>query len=1103
MPSGRLTDIFRLFVYQRKTEPILRPLQLLARENVMFGMEPALGKLRHYAEIHVHNTITKDARTMTDLARFSETQNRRHLSPYLLILILALALCGCGSGDNDFVITGQPAGTAASGNVLVQHPLSGQLVSARQVQVGDDVAQSVMVGKNAAGQVIYGPVNEDRDGEHLLENVPVDVVEIESEYLEDDGDLHGTGEAAVQVVAGQTVIASMEVEKPLTIQIVNESEQPDDQVFVLLSANGEVDVDLQGGELAIYKIGVGSDTVVSSPLTSMAKVGTRVSSLSGKTVNVYEFLPTKVVSGRFWVSYGAPLTYAQGDTAPGNFENVRYDKIELGYDPGSGNPTGFFDLTSVDFFAIPLQLEVLADPSDTTALRTTTFYTSTDTLLRTLYNLSPSTMASSFYARGPETPAAGWSPESDTLNTFARAMSPSTLVSIPPATDGDPFSAAPYPSFRNYLASIANAGTVVELAGANGVDGGALTQWQYQASVVSDGDDGFIIKCQPGAAMSNTPQGSLGDPKYPQDPQLPPDLAVDIHMTPDQLDQFVYGVPANAFTIIGLDAYLTPYAANSVYANIGGNFLAGLNFGYVDGKFGDDGSHWYDLLPGYPPYGAAREDATDGYYNPWAAVLFNLSDSYSYSISDRLQVGNPLVTTSPSEPYLRVSILPDSRLDAPGNIKATAGDTADAVTVTWDAVDQPSGGFTLTGYKVTASDGSVQLYNPANPLPTTVQPNDISVTTTDTTANLTGLTPGTAYHIKVQAVGTFNGQSVTSSVGQFAAYATPLPPSPTSDLINFVVGLAPPPNLAPGIKFSVDGQEVSATQTVPVRRSVPTADGAIVRALFTTTAPDPSNPGGPDIVIGMTNVLLNVFPDATKTGFYNPYYNFPFSSSVPASGGAQARLLDGSLMNFAYNTSGAEPPFANAGSSLSVNVSPMPNNGPKTVASVSLPSTTPVAVQTPGPDIPPPSYQPPAHDPIVTPPFKVQAIILPGSSVQLSDLDGATVRFVRLVTYPTNSSTGVDVPGADGGGADAATQLDKNGVAIFDPNSSPYNAPIWNIGYRVDILIGTDTYSAYGSWRTPQVGPEWTSGLSGQPNEAGTIYVPVGPNPQGQSVWGN
>lgn len=1027
----------------------------------------------------------------------------RPLHPAVVILALFLATLlpsGCSS-ENNFVVTANGSSSAATGNVEVLHPLAGQQVQARTVKVDPTSTQTVFVGKNAAGDPLYGPFTFPSAPKHLLTAVPVDVTVLEIEYRNAQGVLEATGKANVRVIPGATVTVSAEVQKSLTIQVVNESETPDDQVYLLLSANGTVDVDLEGGQLAIFRIGASSSTVTSSKLTSLHSVGTRVSPLTGRTCTVYEFVPQMVVSGRLWVSYGGPLTYSQGDNAPGNFENVRYDKMELGYNPGSGNPTGFFDLTAVDFFAIPMQLEVLADPADTSPLRITTFYTSTQTLLNTLYNLDPANMANSFYKIGPSAPTAGWSP-SDDLSTFARAMSPATLVSFQPAQSGDPFTAAPYPSFFNYLATVANQGIAVILAGANGVDGGVPTQWNYQASVVSDGAGGFIVRCRPSATMSNTPQGSLGDLHYPIDPQLPKDLEVDIPLTADNIDAFVYGVPANAFSIKNLDAYLVPYAANSVYANIGGNFLAGLNLGYVGGVGGDDGTHWFDALPGFPPYAAARENPADGYYNPYAAVLYNLSDAYSFSISDRLQNGNPLVTTSPSAPYLRLTILPDSRLDAPANVKLTQG-SDNSLVVNWDAIATPPAGFTLTGYKVTATDGSVALVAPTtDPAPTTTTPNQTVVTTTDTTATLTGLEPGTAYQVTVVATGTHNGTAVQSASGQFATLATPLAnSSPTGSAVSFVIGLAPPANLAPGIKFYIDGREVSGTQSAPITRPAPGPDGEIVRALFETTAPNPADPSGPALVIGQTNVLLNLFPDPDDSSKFNPYFNFPFSSTVPGSGQGQANLLDGSFLNFAYNTSDGEPPFNNQGNTLSVNVSPNPTNAPKSVAPASFPNSTPVVVNTPGPDIPAPSYTPAPHTPVPATTFKVQAVRQNGASV--SDLEGAIVHFVRLVTYPTNGANGPNAPGADGGGFDAASVLDQTGAATFDPTILPYSAPIWNLGYRVDVIYQNQTYSAYGAWRTPAVGAEWTSGLAGQPDVPGTIYVPIYSAGANQTVWGN
>ncbi len=1046
------------------------------------------------------------------------------LSSFLLcILFLSFAGFGCGSraGDRgDFVFPGSTS--ADTGNVLVLHPTAEDPNLARVVKVGSDAVTTTFHGRDGQGRTVYGPTTFPSQREHLLEGLSTDVSELHIEYRKADGSLEATGRATVTIKPGETMVATAQVSKNLTFALVNDSDFEDEDVYLLLSANGKTDTGTTATQLAVYEIGTGSDSVSSLPLSQLTSNSAIVSPLTGKTLKIYEFDPTLVVSGRLWVSYGAPLTYKKGDIAPDNSETVRYDKMELGYNPASGDPTGYFDLTAVDFFALPMQLEVLANVQDTMAFRTSTFYSSTQSLLSSLNDLDPTSMSASFLKLEGEAATPGWDPKTDDLGTFLRALSPATLVSVVPPTEGAPFSPAPYPSFRAYLENLVSQGTAVTLKGANGVDGGVLTNWAYQATVSPDGTGGFLIVCQPISAMTPPPQGSLGDPNYPNDPTLPSDLTVEIPLTAEFVDQFIYGVPANAFRIKDLDCYLTPYASNSVYADIGGNILAGLNLGYVGGRYGDDGTYWFDEIPGFPPYGAARTDAKDGYYNPYAALLYNLSDAYSFSISDRLQTGNPLVTTSPDQPVLRLTLLPDERLDAPSNLTATvvAKQESPSIQVSWDASATPStsSAFTLTGYEVTVTDGTFQVVAPNTKSPPTSMTPNHTVIETDAntfTTTVTSLNPGTAYRVSVVAKGTAGDKVVQSAEGPFVVLATDLasPTQSSGETIAYSMGVSLPADLPDGVSATVDNQTVSNTANVTLSRTKPGNEGGIVSALFKMVYQDPATQIDP-LTVSLVNVPINVFPapappgQQDSTAFF-PYFNFPFSSSVPSSGTSFTRLLDGSQLSLAYNTapSSTEPPFQDQSNSLVLVVTPSPSAGPKTHAQVFLPAPPPANPSPPAHPPSPPSYTPQPHNPVPCPTFKVQAVLTPDSPVSnLADLKGATVSFVRLVTYPTNGDQGPTIPGSDGSGADAASVLDEQGSATFDPSLSPYSAPIWNLGYQVEIEVNKIKYRAYGSWRNPVVNSNWTSGLGGgaeNPDQPGVIYVPISASPTGQVIWGN
>lgn len=1007
---------------------------------------------------------------------------------HVLVLLSILMLNGCIEGDSD-----SSSESETVGKVIVHHNLASEGEdTSRMVTIGPEATDFIISGLGADGAILYGPQTRSRADKHQLDGVSGNVKQINVEYRTQDGTLHAEGNASVVVSPGDTVGVNALASKNLTVLLVNDSEVDDEDVYILLSANGDVQVETDCGN------GTGE-------LSILKPIGTLKSPVTGKTNKVYAFNPRKVDSGRLWISYKQPLTYKKGDNAPTSLENVRYDKMELGYTVGKNDDIGYFDLTSVDFFGIPLQMEVMADKGDLSPFRTATFYTSTTTLLKSLYELDPTEMDKAFYAKG-STADPGWIPGTHSMEHFLRVMSPLTLASEVPK-DGGAFSAVPYPSFRNYLTSLVNNGVAVSFKGENGVDSGTPTKWDYQCSISSDGNEGFVVTCKPKSAMVNSPMGTIGDKKYP-DQKLPSDLAVNMPLTEKYLDQFVYGVPANSFSVKNLDCYLRPYADNSVYADIAGNFLAALSFGYVNGRYGTNGTSWFDVLPGYAPYGAARR-SEDGYYNPYAAVLYNLSDSYSFSISDRLKVGNPLLTTSPQKPYMRVTILPDDRLNAPQNVRVT-GSSNDTLTVEWDKLSaDAASGFHLDGYEVTAADGSVDVVSPHKPFPMNVTPSQtvVNVDASKHSATLTGLNPGTCYKVTVAAVGHSDAhKSLRSTQGMFASAATDSGSANVSNPgINYVVGVSPPDGMSSGIEFSVDGKSVTQTASVPVSKPKP-ANGTLVQNLFKITGPNLDIEKKNTVTYAQTNILFNYF-DAGSNSF-NPYFNFPFSNNVPKSGD-NTELMDGSGLNFSYSPtfgsdSKSQPPFGDKANSLVLNVTPEPSNTPKTYSKVDFPSGTPVPLNPNPPKPPEPGYNPPVHNPVDCPVFKVQAVLKEGSAQDISDLKGSTVKIKRLVTVPVNIH---GIPGEDGSGADAAGTLNATGVAEFDPSKSPYNAPVWDLGYCVEIDYNGNKYKAYGGWTKSDgtAGQEWQSGLKNKQDEPGIIYVPIynALIAGDKEIWGN
>ena len=161
-------------------------------------------------------------------------------------------------------------------------------------------------------------------------------------------------------------------------------------------------------------------------------------------------------------------------------------------------------------------------------------------------------------------------------------------------------------------------------------------------------------------------------------------------------DFVVYGAVQNCETL-GLAAGGTPYACsdavagqvtpltNSVYGWIQADVLSALNFGYMNGAAdaafgGGQSSVWYGLPPVQYPFGRART-TNDGYYNGWAAMMYNHSDAYGFAFSDRKGRPSPDIAF-PIGGTLRIWILPDTRLDAPQVTATPQSDCAAAPMVT-------------------------------------------------------------------------------------------------------------------------------------------------------------------------------------------------------------------------------------------------------------------------------------------------------------------------------------------------------------------------------------------------------------------------------------
>ena len=156
--------------------------------------------------------------------------------------------------------------------------------------------------------------------------------------------------AAVLMFLFLAAAAPCTAQSSITVEIVNNSAQTSDNVYVLLTGD------------PAYPLTVSGIT---------ANTSTQLSALTNN-----EFTLSAISSGRIIFSFGASVNADQQMTTP----SARFDKVELTY-PGSAN------LTAVDFFGIPFRLETL-DASGN-VLQALTYYTSANSLNSILQALAP------------------------------------------------------------------------------------------------------------------------------------------------------------------------------------------------------------------------------------------------------------------------------------------------------------------------------------------------------------------------------------------------------------------------------------------------------------------------------------------------------------------------------------------------------------------------------------------------------------------------------------------------------------------------------------------------------------------------------------------
>lgn len=710
----------------------------------------------------------------------------------------------------------------------------------------------------------------------------------------------------------------------LAVQLVNDSNLHDSQVYALLTGKGIgwTSSGVPGG-LAYLDIGVNpTGTQTAGPLSGLTPCGSVTSPYTGALRPVYQFSVAAISSGRLMVSYATPVAVTNG-AFPNGAESFRWDKMELAY-PAPGGA----DLTSMDFFGIPMQYDYL--DAGNNVIATMTYYASTGTILNQLYGLSAQ-MGSAFRP-------SGWTP-SQGVSPFIRVMGPSLLASN--STTGSP---APYPSYASYLASLVgqsfadngfsnagcpaipysykgkfasdgNGGYAVTLTGttsgapcgippgattaqgtatiANGAlkavtitnpgsdyfsgaptvtfTGGGGTGAQGTATLSSSGTVSGVTISNGGTGYTSAPTVTFAAPPTPPATvALPPNLTVTVNLPAPSstagYDVNLYGAPATAFTVptTGMTPQQIASVPNSLYAVIAGDFMAGMNFGYA-GKGSNvpqNTANWYSNPPTLYPFGGARK-TNDGYYNPYAAVFYNLSDAYGFAYSDRGGRPSPFVPVPSGATTLRVTILNDTRLDAP--IVTVSNPTKTSLTIAWPA----SSGATGYAVKVTYGGGipvpGVTL-TPATPSPAGT--------------TIAGLSAGTTYQISVTATGPNSTQSYTVPV-----YATTTGQiTPPSGSIPFGTSLSWSANTSGQMPAGYQVAINNAPYTLGASAPIQGAPGLNIYGLTITDAGSKTVYQG-NYVVNLSSLTPSSIPPGVTFGAPNVGSSFA-KGTTAVSGGA-------------------------------------------------------------------------------------------------------------------------------------------------------------------------------------------------------------------------
>ena len=384
---------------------------------------------------------------------------------------------------------------------------------------------------------------------------------------------------------------------------------------------------------------------------------------------------TQYTSGRVFVSLGAGLTglsaannYAPNFLSPSlpNF-TTRMDKYEITYGvPASGGaPTGGANLSSTDFFGIPLKLQTRGGSQPTTLTwnyNNTVNTASVFQSLGALENYQTDTVANTLGALVPN------GSNGVTINTPGGPLAGVVRIIAPSSTNQPTTgSSTPYPNIGAYAASIQTNGISASISGQNGqfaVNTGPFQNYSMTGTI-SNGTTKINGALYPSGELV-----LFGNVTNPTGVGTVP---LTVTVSSANLQSFViYGSNPAYNVTVGANV-------NKVVQKIVADYFSGLNFGLIGSTapnpnnpgqtIGNSPSWtWYGNKPngGGPkplPLSDAYEAAQSpgsGFYNAYASYLNNSSapvtDAYGFPYTDRL--ASPLASLDDNT-VLTLTILSD------------------------------------------------------------------------------------------------------------------------------------------------------------------------------------------------------------------------------------------------------------------------------------------------------------------------------------------------------------------------------------------------------------------------------------------------------------